>query len=244
MRYIVGNNGGIMIVFVSIFGLAMAEMGPLESAQLDGTAHAPRQGDIFFKPFGTSSIGLSDRLAISTNAPDWVNGAANISSEFNIIDNWDYALSITPYVSTDFDMQQIRTGATILHSLQYAEDRLNTSLRVGYVGNRSDYVSNNILEGEIGLSYDIVVSRSMAHRFKGAISGNETGVESAQATAGYSFITALGERARMELGVDVGTPSSVSGRVFQANYANTVYGTKLGSQSWVPSPSLSVFWVF
>lgn len=241
----------MMIAMMSMLGMAIAGAGPLESAQMDGTAHAPRQGDIFFKPLGTSSLGLSDRLAISTNAPDWVNGSANISSEFNIIDNWEYALSITPYASTDFGLEQIRTGATILHSLQYAEDRLNTSVRVGFVGNRGTYesldvdeFSKGMLEGEVGLSYDIVASRSMVHRFKGAVSGNMSGVDSLQAAAGYSFNAALGERARLELGVDVGAPSSVSGQIFQQQYGTTVYGEELGAQSWVPSPNASVFWVF
>lgn len=240
-----------MIAFLSILGISMAGVGPLESAQLDGTAHAPRQGDIFFKPLGTSSLGLSDRLALSTNAPDWLNGRANISSEFNIIDNWDYALSITPYVTADLGLQQISTGATILHSLQYAEDRLNTSVRLGFVGSQGAYenldsqgLSGGMLEGELGLSYDIVATRSMVHRFKGSVYGNGAGIESAQATAGYSFIAALGERVRMELGVDIGTPSSVSGRIFQERYATAVYGQDLGTQSWAPSPNFSLFWVF
>ena len=68
----------------------------------------------FLKPLGTSSFGLTDRLAVSTDAPGWLDGSANISSEFNIIDNWEYALSITPYASADFGLEQIRTGATIL----------------------------------------------------------------------------------------------------------------------------------
>jgi hypothetical protein len=239
-----------MITLLAMIGLATAG-GPLESAQMDGTAHAPRQGDIFLKPFGTSSLGLTDRLAISTNAPDWVNGSANISSEFNIVDNWEYALSITPYASADFGLEQIRTGAIILHSLQYAEDRLNTSVRLGFVGNRGTYesldldeFSKGMLEGEVGLSYDIVVSRSMVHRFKGAISGDMSGLSSLQAGAGYSFNAALGERARLELGVDVGTPSSVSGQIFQQQYAAAVYGDDIGDQAWAPSPNASVFWVF
>ena len=241
----------MMIAIFSMFGMAVADVGPLESAQMDGTAHAPRQGDIFLKPLGTSSIGINDRLAISTNAPGWLDGSANISSEFNIVDNWDYALSITPYASADFDLEQIRTGATILHSLQYEEDRLNTSIRVGFVGNRGVYesldveeFSKGMLEGEVGLSYDIVASRSIVHRFKGAISGDMTGLDSLQASAGYSFNAAIGERARLELGVDVGEPSSVSGRIFQEQYGTAVYGDELGSQSWMPSPNASLFWVF
>lgn len=240
----------MMIAIFSMFGLAMAG-GAFESAQMDGTAHAPRQGDIFLKPLGTSSFGLTDRLAVSTDAPGWLDGSANISSEFNIIDNWEYALSITPYASADFDLEQIRTGATILHSLQYAEDRLNTSVRIGFVGNRGTYesmdvdeLSKGMLEGEVGLSYDIVASRSMIHRFKGAVSGDMNGLDSLKASAGYSFNASLGERARLELGVDVGEPSSLSGRVFQEQYGTTVYGEDLGGQAWIPSPNASLFWVF
>ena len=84
----------------------------------------------------------------------------------------------------------------------------------------------------------------MVHRFKGAISGDMNGLDSLKASAGYSFNAALGERARLELGVDVGEPSSVSGRVFQEQYGTTVYGEELGGESWVPSPNASLFWVF
>ena len=107
-----------------------------------------------------------------------------------------------------------------------------------------DELSKGLLEGEVGLSYDIVASRSMVHRFKGAVSGDMNGLDSLKASAGYSFNAALGERARLELGVDVGEPSSVSGRVFQEQYGTTVYGEELGGQSWVPSPNASLFWVF
>ena len=230
---------------------AFAGVGPFESAQMDGTAHAPRQGDIFLKPFGDSSLGLTDRLAVATNAVDWVQGNPNVSSEFNIIDNWDYALSVTPYASTTVEFDELRVGATLLHSLQYAEDRLNTSVRVGFVGQPGTEaalelggVASGILEGEVGLSYDIVASRSVVHRFKTSISGSMQGLDSLTGSAGYSLHAAIGESARLELGLDVGQPSSVAGDVFNAQLREVVYGEELSGQSWMPTPSASLFWVF
>ena len=45
----------MIAIFFRCLEWLMADVGPLESAQMDGTAHAPRQGDIFLKPLGTSS---------------------------------------------------------------------------------------------------------------------------------------------------------------------------------------------
>ena len=62
-----------MITLLAMIGLATAG-GPLESAQMDGTAHAPRQGDIFLKPFGTSSQLLCSEQHIETcRAYSWLS---------------------------------------------------------------------------------------------------------------------------------------------------------------------------
>jgi|GEM_PF-4514442 len=240
------------MIFALLFGQhAIAGVGAFESAQLTNTAHAPRQGDIFIRPLGDSSFGLTDRLAVSSSAVDWLSGTPNVSSEFNIVDNWEWALSVTPYISTDYSLQQFRSGATVTHSLQYAEDRLNTSVRVGYVGQREDVEVNDIeglatgtLEGEIGLSYDIVASRAVIHRFKGSIASGLNTKDALSASAGYSLHASLGERARLELGVDVGAPSSVSGELFNEHLRDDVYGAELSGESWLPTPHASLFWVF
>ena len=54
-----------MILAILLGQQALADAGPFESAQLMDTAHAPRQGDIFLRPLGVSSFGLTDRLAVS-----------------------------------------------------------------------------------------------------------------------------------------------------------------------------------
>lgn len=239
------------MILAMLFGQhAVADVGPFESAQLMDTAHAPRQGDIFLRPLGVSSFGLTDRLAVSASAVDWVTGQPNVSSEFNIIDNWDYALSITPYLSTDNGFDTVRAGATLIHSLQYEQDRLNTSVRLGYVTNRSgdvaevDSYSEGTIEGTVGLSYDIVMTRSLVHRFKGAISGSMAGLDTLSATAGYSLHVALADTARLELGLDVGEPSTVYGELFNEHLREAAYGADLASETWMPTPSASLFWVF
>lgn len=242
-----------MILALFLGQQAIAEVGPFESAQLMDTAHAPRQGDIFVRPLGVSTLGLNDRLAIGASAVDWVTGTPNVSSEFNIVDNWAWALSVTPYLSTDYQLQTIRSGATFIHSLQYEQDRLNTSVRLGFVGERGgtdieavdiETISTGILEGEVGLSYDFVMSRSLVHRIKGSISGSMAGIDSLQASAGYSLHAALGDSARLELGVDVGEPSTVYGELFNAHLREQAYGEELAGQVWMPTPSASLFWVF
>jgi hypothetical protein len=222
---------------------------PFESAQLDGTAHAPRQGDFFLKPLGSSSFGLTDRLAVSSNAIGWVQDTPNISSEFNIVDDWGWALSVTPYISTDYSFDKFRSGATFIHSLQYAEDRLNTSVRVGYVGQRTEGdaaegIATGTLEGELGVSYDIVASKEIVHRFKSSLSSGMNVDEDLIWSAGYSLHAAIGQRARLELGVDFGEPSSYSGVLFNEQYREKVYGDELSGKDWLPSPNASLFWVF
>ena len=70
-----------------------------------------------------------------------------------------------------------------------------------------------------------------------------TGLDSLQASAGYSFNAALGERARIELGVDW-----VNHHLYLVVYSKSSTGRqcmgRTGSQSWMPSPNASLFWVF
>lgn len=240
-----------MIVAMLLGQMALADVGPFESAQLMDTAHAPRQGDIFLRPLGTSSFGLTDRLAVSASAVDWVTGTPNVSSEFNIVDNWAWALSVMPYASTDYRLETVRGGATVIHSLQYEQDRLNTSVRVGYASTRADSeavdiesFSTGTIEGEVGLSYDFVMSRALVHRIKGSVSGSMDGIESLQATAGYSLHAALGDSARLELGLDFGEPSTVYGDLFNEHLREQAYGAELAGEAWMPTPSASLFWVF
>jgi hypothetical protein len=236
-----------MMIAILMLQQAMAwEVSSLESAQLVGTAHAPRQGDIFIRPLGSSSFGITDRLAVSSNPLGWVQGTPNISSEFNLVDNWDWALSITPYVTTNFGLTEFYSGVAVTHSLQYAEDRLNTTLRLGYVGllGAEDEIEPNAIEGELGLSYDIVATRAIVHRFKGSISSGVNLPENINASVGYSFHASLGQRARVELGIDFGEPSSATGVFFKEQYSDAVFGEDLAGQAWIPSPNASLFWVF
>ena len=223
--------------------------GSFESAQLDGTAHAPRRGDFFLRPLGDTTFGVTDRLALSSNAIGWVQNTPNLSAEYNLVDDWGWALSVSPYVKTDSSLSNFQSGASVTHSLQYAEDRLNTTVRVGYVGQRNtntdtDNFATGTLEGELGVSYDIVVSKGMIHRFKSSLTSGMDLSEGIDWTAGYSFHTVMGERARLQLGVDFGAPSSFVGEVFNENYRQTVYGDDIAMKNWAPSPNASIFWVF
>ena len=155
------------------------------------------------------------------------------------MDNWDYALSVTPYLSTDNGFDTVRAGATLIHSLQYEQDRLNSSVRLGYVTNRTgeitdvDSYSTGTIEGTVGLSYDVVMTRSLVHRFKGAVSGSMVGLDSLSATAGYSLHVALADTARLELGLDFGEPSTVYGELFNEHLRERAYGTEFAEQAWM-----------
>ena len=144
----------------SMFGLAMA--GGLLNLHkwMERLMHLDK-AIFFLKPLGTSSFGLTDRLQFPPMHLDgWMVLPIFLLNLTSLITG--SMLVNNPYASADFGLEQIRRVLLFLHSLQYAEDRLNTSVRIGFVGNRGTYesmdvdeLSKGLLEGEVGLSYDI-----------------------------------------------------------------------------------------
>ena len=161
------------------------------------------------------------------------------------MDNWDWALSVMPYVTTGDDLSGLHTGVKLIHSLQYEEDRLNTSVRLGYLGLNEDTteVDTSAIVAAVGVSYDIVASPTIVHRFEASVSSGMN-LESMETSAGYSFNASLGERARLKLGVDFGETSSASAVFFNEKYRAALFGDELAGAKWLPSPNASMFWVF
>ena len=237
-----------MVIAILLYQQAYAlEVGLFESAQLTDTAHAARQGDFYFRPLEQSEYGITDRVSISTSLLGWATGVPNAETELQLIDNWGWALSVTPYFSTDYDLTSIRSGATFIHSQQYSEDRLNTSVRVGYIGAVPEnelVFSADDFELGIGLSYDIV-SRAVIHRLRGAISSGLDWERTSAWNLGYSVNASLSERTRLELGVDFGDAGAFSSAAaFNELLRESAYGTELAANPLLPSPSASLFWVF
>ena len=237
-----------MFLFTLICQHAHAlDVGLFESAQMSDTAHAARQGEFYFRPLEQSEYGISDRVSISSSALGWATGVPNAETEINLIDNWGWALSVTPYVSTDYELTELRSGATFIHTQQYAEDRLNTSLRIGYNGAvpvDGLVFSVDDFEVGLGLSYDIV-SRAVVHRVRGGVSAGRDWEQTATWNLGYSVNASISKRARVELGVDFGQPAAFSSAAaFNDLLRDTVYGSALASNPLLPSPSASLFWAF